>query len=44
MNGDLKIKKRDKRLTKYEVLIKNAVKSIADAQLKDVLSQVKEEK
>lgn len=43
-NRDLIVKKRDKRLVKYEVLIAKAVKEIADMQEADIVSQIKDEK
>lgn len=43
-SNELKIRKRDKRLVKFEVLISKAVKDIAEQQKQDVLSQIKDEK
>lgn len=40
----LKVKNRDKRLTKYEAKIASAIKSIADQQEEFILSQVKDTK
>ncbi len=40
----LKVKKRDKRLIKYEEKIMSAIKSIADQQEEFILSQIKDTK
>lgn len=40
----LKVKKRDKRLTKYEEKIKKSVEAIANQQEKEILSLIKNEK
>jgi len=43
-SNELRIKKRDKRLVKFETLISNAVKDIAEQQKNDIISQIKDEK